>query len=846
MGNDLRYALRTLNRNRSFAAIAILSLALGIGANTAIFSVVDAVLLRWLPVKAPEQLYVVANVNSQGRQNPVWNYPDYCAFRDRSQSFLGLIAYSSTQPYGFSVQGESADRPASLAHGLLVSGNYFEVLGVQPAIGRLLNEEDDRKPGGGPYAVLSHNFWKRRFAGDPRVIGSMVRVNSYPLTIIGVAPGGFSGAEVGVSPDLFFPIMMRSELTNYRQWNNRNNWWLYVMGRLKPGVSPQRPEAELYAIGQQQEAENRRTAVNARFVNRAQPVKLLPGSQGYSQLRNRLSNPLVMLLIVVGLVLLIACANVANLLLARASARRREIAVRLAIGAGRIRLIRQLLTESLLLSLLGGAAGTLFSYLAVPILIDLVPRSGGAPVILNITPDLRILGFTMVVSLVAGVLFGLAPALQSTRTDVVSALKDDGAGAAGGGARFNLRKGLVIVQVALSLILLIGAGLFVRSLRNLQELDAGFRRDQVLIVSVDPLRSAYTRPQARVFYDRLLERVESLPGVQAAALSLITPLSGSRRNNYISIEGYQWKPGEPRIADLNPVGPRFFEIFGIPIVLGRDFRPEDSPAETPEPVSPTAIAPGAEPPITGPRVVIINESLAQRFFSGQNPVGRRLCIDQNFRTERSFEIIGVVKDARYFGLRAATEPMIYQALWRTGGESRSLSIRTHTDPQRLTEAVRREIHALDSTIPLLNARTIEEQVDNNVMQEKIVATLSSFFGLLALVLASVGLYGVMSHSVERRTREIGIRIALGAQSRGVLWFVLRDALLLVLVGAFLGILAAQAVSKFTESVLFGITTADPLSFVIATVTLLGIAVFASLIPARRATKIDPMAALRYE
>ncbi|MGH8248592.1 MAG: ABC transporter permease, partial [Gammaproteobacteria bacterium] len=311
MGNDLRYALRTLARNRGFAAVAILSLALGIGANTAIFTVVDAVLLRWLPVRSPERLFVVANVNLQGRPNPIWNYPDYSAFRDRNQSFDGLIAYSSTSPYGFSVQGESADTPASLAYGLLVSGNYFEVLGVQPALGRLLNQEDDRKPGGGPYVVLGHNFWKQRFGGDPRVIGRVVHLNRYPLTIVGVSSSGFTGAEVGVAPDLFVPIMMRSELTNYRQWNNRNNWWLYALGRLKPGVPQAQAEAELYVINQQQEAENRRTAVNPRFVNRAQPIRLLPGAQGYSQLRNRLSTPLVALMIVVGLVLLIACANVA-------------------------------------------------------------------------------------------------------------------------------------------------------------------------------------------------------------------------------------------------------------------------------------------------------------------------------------------------------------------------------------------------------------------------------------------------------------------------------------------------------------------------------------------------------
>jgi predicted permease len=848
MGNDLRYALRTLARNPGFAAVAILSLALGIGANTAIFTVVDAVLLRWLPVQSPEQLFVVARANTQGRPSPIWNYPDYVAFRDRSQSFEGLVAYSSTSPYGFSVQEESAVTGATLAYGLMVSGNYFKVLGVQPAAGRLLNEEDDRHPGGGPYAVLSYNFWRQRFGGDPRMIGKLVHLNRYPLTIVGVSRSGFTGAEVGVAPDLFVPILMRSEIlsTRFASWNNRNNWWLYALGRLKSGVPLTQAEAELHSISRQQEEENRRTAVNPRFVNPAQPVRLLPGAQGYSQLRNRLSTPLVALMIVVGLVLLIACANVANLLLARAAARRREIAVRLAIGAGRGRLIRQLLTESMLLSLFGGVAGIGFSYVAVPVLVDLAPLSGWTPIDLAVTPDLRILGFTFVISFVAGAVFGLVPALQSSRPDVVTALKDDAAASAAGGSKFNLRKALVVVQVALSLLLLIGAGLFVRSLRNLQDLDAGFRREQLLIAQVDPLRSGYKRTEARAFYERLRERIESLPGVRAVALASITPLGGSRWNDGISVEGYQWLPGERRYVDMNAVGPRFFETFKIPIVMGRDFRPEDSPVETPEPENLLTRAPGTAPPLTGPRVVIINEGMAKRFFSGQNPIGRRLCIDETFRMDRSYEIIGVVKDARYFGLRADTEPMIYQALWRPGAGSRSVCILTTGDPSALIGTLRREVRSIDSSIPVLNARTMEQQVDNNVMQEKIVATLSSFFGVLALVLASVGLYGVMAHSVARRTREIGIRMALGAQAASVLWLVLRDALLMVLIGAVVGIPVAHAVSRYAEGMLYGITRADALTFVLATIVLLGVAVFASLLPARRATRIDPITALRYE
>lgn len=839
---DLRYAVRVMRKNPGFTTVAVVSLALGIGANTAIFSLVDAVLLRTLPVKDPHQLYAVGRNPAQ--PSPVWNYPDYAAMRDRNTGFSGLIAYSGIQPAGFTV-GSPTDSRTEVALGVQVSGNYFQVLGVEPAAGRVLNPEDDRRPGAGPYIVLSHGFWRRRFGADPRVAGTTVRVNGYPFTIVGVAREGFTGIDTGVSPDFFAPLTMRTEITKRANWNNRNNWWIIVLGRLKPGASIPKLEAELYNIGRDMEAENRRTALDQRFVNRALEVKLLPAARGYSWFRNRLSKPLVVLLIVVGVVLLIACANVANLLLARAAGRKQEIAVRLAIGSGRARLVRQLLIESTLLAFLGGIAGLAFAYFGVRVLMALMPYSGWAPVSLQVNPDARVLGFTFAVCVATGTLFGLAPALQSTRPELVPALKQE-SGSTGTREGFRLRKSLVVLQVALSVVLLIGAGLFVRTLANLRNVDAGFHKERVLFVMVEPDRVGYKGQRLRSFYERLLERVEGLPGVRSAALARITPLGGSRWNDIVQVPGYQPKEKFESV-DQNAVGPRFFETMGIPIVLGRDFRPEDSPAFSPDPVEHQQ--PGAPPrpeDIAGPRVAVVNESFQKEYFGGENPIGKRFSVGMKSTPEESFEIIGVVKDARYFGLRDATQPMCYQALWRPGASSRTLTLRTTGDPKLLIEAVRRELRALDATVPILQARSIEQQTDNNLLAERLIATLAGFFGLLAMLLAAVGLYGVMAQSVTGRTREMGIRMALGADRSSLLWMVQREALILVAIGTVIGVPAALAITKYAASFLYGVEARDPWVTAGATAFLAAVAMFASYVPARRASLLDPNRALRYE
>jgi predicted permease len=843
LSGDLRFALRSMRKSPAFTAVAVLSLALGIGANTAIFTLVDTVLLRLLPVQSPGELYIVMQSRGAG-SSPAWTYPDYHAIATRNTTFQGIAAHGLL-PAGFTAEGDGADQPAQLVQGVFVTGNYFDVLGVKPLLGRTLNMEDNRAEGVGPNIVLSYAFWQRRFNGEARVIGRKARVNGSPVTVVGVAPKGFEGVELGRAPDFFVPAMMRTAMTDRGNWNNRNNSWLLLIGRIKPGVQITRSEAELHVITRQEEQAERRTRADHRHINSAGIPKLLPGSQGYSGLRIRLGPPLIILMVVVGLVLLIACANVANLLLAQAAARQREIAVRLAIGAGRARLIGQLLTESIVLSLAGGVLGLGLSFFGVAYLMRFIPQGGFVPIRFSVSPDWRILVFTLAVSLLTGILFGLVPALQATRPSLSSALKEEGAGSTAGRSRFNLRKALVAAQVALSLLLLIGAGLFLRSLQNLDNLDTGFRRTHVVSISIDPGRNGYKGQRVRDFYERLREAAENAPGVLSASLSSITPLAGSRWNQNVSVEGRPWKDGERSVIDQNAVGPRFFETFGIPMIAGRDFRVEDNPSYTRTIPEGRPFGPQPEE-LEGPRVVIVNEHVANRFFPNENPIGKRLSLTETYAPERSYEIVGVVKAASYFGLRGATEGMIYQSAWRPGAAPKQLNIRTSGDIQPAVDAVRSAARELDPTIPILSVNTIEQMIDSNIMQEKLIASLSSFFGAVALLLAAVGLYGVMAHMVTRRRREIGIRMALGAQRGAVMRLVLWDAMLMVITGAAIGIPIALSVTHFARTFLYGVEARDPLSTVFSTLVLLAVAGLASYLPARRATRVDPMVALRYE
>jgi len=845
---ELRYALRMLRKTPGVTAVAVISLALGIGANTAIFSLVDAMLLKQLPVKAPEELYQAAR-GQRSRPGTSWNYPDYRALAGRSRSFNGIAAYSwATQAMGMQLAGAGAGSVAELAYTSLVSGNYFEVLGAGAAIGRLLTPEVDAAPGASPYAVLSYDYWRRRFGSDPGVIGRELRLNGHPFTIIGVSRRGFRGADVTSSPDIFIPIMMRTEVLGmpYTIWNTRDYWWLAVIGRIKPGVDLKQAEAEMTAIGKAAEDEDRRARSGGGASARA--AILLPAAHGYSYTRSQIERPLVIVMVVVGVVLLIACANLASLMLARGAARQRETAVRLALGAARSRLAGQMFAESLLIALAGGAAGLAFAYFGIRALLGMMPQTSWMQVSITVSPDLRLLGFTFGVTLLTAVLFGIVPALRAARPDLAPALKEDAAGATGA-ARITLRKGLVVVQVALSLLLLVGAGLFVRSLSNLRDIDLGFRSERTVIATIDPSASRYEGQRLRNFYERLRADAARLPGVESVSLARITPLSGSRWNGDLSVEGYQPATEAGRRAmqsvDMNAVSPRYFETVGIPLLLGRDFRDEDNPPYSPDPPK-TLLERLQAPELPGPRVAIVNESFAKRFLAGRSPVGARLCLQKEYDAARAYEIVGLVKDAHYFGLREAPEPMVYVPLWRMIPTGAALCVRAGREAPGLIDGIRRVTAAIDPAVPVLRTRTVERQIDEDILQERVVAKLASFFGLLAVMLAGIGLYGVVSYSVARRTREIGIRMALGAQRGAVLWLVLRDAALLVGLGAAIGIPAALAATRLVKTLLFGVGAQDPATVVAGALVLGAAAALACFLPARRATRVAPNTALRYE
>ncbi len=569
---------------------------------------------------------------------------------------------------------------------------------------------------------------------------------------------------------------------------------------------------------------------------------MLAASGGYNYIRKGLEKPLVVLMIVVALVLLIACANVANLMLARATARQREIAIRLAIGAGRARLIAQLVTESLVMAVIGGIAGIGIAWWGVRLLVKFFPRQS-VPYDFDFSPDWRVLAFSFGACVLVGLLCGIAPAIQSTRPNLTAALKSESA--AGGRIRFDTRRALVVLQVALSLLLLIGAGLFVRTLSNLEKLDPGFQRESVLLVDTNPRGLGYKEQQNRDFYDRLMERVRRVPGVRTASLANITPLSGSQMNAGVAVEGYVRPADEKPWVNMNDVSDDYFATLGIPIVAGRDFRPEDNPATSPDP--PIRKPGDKESPLSAPApVAIVTEAFAEKYLAGQNPIGKRFTRSDKFDIAKSFEIVGVVKDANYFDLRKKVEPMAYLPVWRLGAGPQTLCVRTSGKPELVTNAIRREIAATDAAIPVLDTETLAEQFDDNIANERAVSTLCGFFGGLAVVLAAIGLYGVMAYTVTRRYREIGIRMALGAEPGRVLWLVLQDTLWMVGIGAAIGLPAAFGVTRLIKSFLFGLTPQDPMSIVLATIGLMVVTGLAGYFPARRATRVDPLVALRQE
>jgi predicted permease len=840
---DARWAFRSLRRAPASSAIAVVSLALGIGANTAIFSLIHALLLRTLPVPSPQELRFVA-ANAPNPQVS-WNYPDYVAFRDGTD--LPLAAASGVEAIGLQASSAGAGDAAELAQGQFVSGNYFAVMGVAPEVGRLFNAAEDRQFGASPYAVLSDDYWRARFAGDPRIVGRTIRVSGYPLTVIGVVRRGFKGTDPTSSPGLYVPMTMYTEVSRVALgvWNTRHYWWFRIIGRLPPGASVAPLEARLTNLVRAQDEAERRENPRMGRSGKALVIRLMPGARGYTYSRNTLEQPLLVLMAMVGAVLLVSCANVANVLLARGAGRGRELAIRVAMGAGRARIVSQLLTESLVMALAGGMAGTLLAYAGTgPLLGRFVPQMGSSRVAIDVSPDILVFSFTMAISVLTGVVAGLAPAMQASRPVLVPALKADTAGAVGS-LRAALRRLLVVGQVAVSLLLLVGAALFARSLGNLKDLDPGFRRDRLAIAFVEPGRNGYKGQRLRDFLERLRDLVERVPGVQSASLASISPLAGMQWNGDFAVEGYPWASHDERAVDMNAVGPRFFETMGIPLILGREFAPGDNPTSLPDPRERLSREP--DPELPGPLHVIVNESFARRYLAGGSPLGRRLSLTETFDAARAYDVVGVVRDVRYFGLKEKPEPMIYVPVWRGGFlSSLSLAIRTRGEVAGLGESIRSVLHRIDAAVPLRSVRTAEQQVDEDIVRERLVATLASVFGGLALLLAAIGLYGVIAYLVVCRTREIGIRLALGAGRRSVLWLVTRETAVLVVAGTAVGLGTALALSKFVASLLYGIDPHDPATAAVGVAGLTAVAAVAVLIPARRALAIEPNQALRDE
>lgn len=828
---DLRYGFRVLRASPGFAAVAVLSLALGIGANTSIFSVVNAALLRPLPVTDPDRLTFVFNGTAR---NP-WStssYPDYLDYRDKNEVFSDLLTYSS-----ITLSARVEDQ-TDLISGSIVSGNFFDVLGLRAALGRTFTPEEDKTPNAHPVAVISHGLWQQRFAGDPSIIGQQMALNGHSFTIVGVTPAGFNGPEVLENNDIYVPTMMQplvrpprggfSGDMNPDLLSRRGSRWMKMIGRLKPGVSFDKAQAAMTTIAsglaQAYPESNQNTIATLFPVSKVDPV-------GYPQLLSVAG----LLLFVVGIVLLIACANVANLLLARASARRREIAVRLAMGASRSRLIRQLLTESMLISLAGGVAGLLLASWTTDVLRTATPPDGIFSFTLDYHLDGRVLAFTFALSLLTGVIFGLAPALQASRPNLVPALKDEASDAAQGYRRLNLRNVLVVAQVALSLVLLIGAGLFLRSLSNAQSIDPGFAADKILDAQLNINLLRYTKTQGQQFYGEVIERIEALPGVESATLARVVPMTGGGRTSSFHIQGRQGSDNVDRgegggpsdnadTTNSNVVGLKYFSTMGISLLLGRDFAAQDNEK--------------------APPVAIVNESFARRYFVEGNVLGQRL----SFRGDNGpwSEIVGVVRDSKYRTLGENPRPSVYVPLAQNHETGMTLHVRTSGNPLNIAAQVRQEVQALDQNLAVTNLQPLSEVVAASLFAARMGAVLLAIFGLLALVLAAIGLYGVMSYAVSRRTHEIGIRMALGAGKGNVLNLVLKEGLTLVGAGVALGVVVAAAATRVLTSFLYGVNPLDAATFALIPVVLAAVALLASYLPARRAAKVDPMVALRYQ
>jgi predicted permease len=824
LAQDIRYAGRTLRANPGFAATAILSLALGIGANTAIFSILNAVMLRSLPVEDPRQLVQVGapragntSPMSVAFTNPIWEQ-----VRDHQQAFSGSLAFD-TDRFDLAAGGES-----HFAEGIWASGDFFRVLGVPAMRGRVFTPGDDLHGGGhaGPVAVISYGFWKRYYAADPEIVGKTIRLNRHPFTIVGVTPPWFTGLDVDKHYDVAIPIGCEPIFhTDSSALDDRSWWWLRIVGRLQPGETAKQAEARMQALAPEV---NRATlpqnwGANGQRKYLQRSFALLPAATGFSDTGRDYRTALFTLMVVVGLVLLIACANIANLLLARATARQREISIRMAIGAARRRVIRQLMSESLLLSVFGAAGGLLFAIWGSSLLVRFLSKAG-SELQLDTAPDLRVLAFTMGVALLTGILFGLAPAWRATSVSPNNVLKEHGRGLAS--ARFGLGRALVAGQVALSLMLLVGAALFLGTFRNLLHTDLGFNSRNVLLIQADMMQSNIPPKQRPPVYRAIVERLRAIPGVAAASSSVLTPIGRGQWDGNVTPEGYSSKRQEDTQVYFNRVSPGYFATMRQPLMSGRDFSAHDD--------------------LGAPKVMLITESAARRFFVQANPLGKT--IGARFPgTLETYQVIGVVKDAKYAAVDEGLTLTVYVACAQDmfPFPEVTFEVRSAQPVETVIPAVRAAIGEVNRGISL-EFRNFETQVNESLLQPRMVALLSAFFGGLALLLAMIGLYGVTAYGVARRQSEIGIRMALGAQPASVIWLVLRDVAAMLAIGTLLGLAASLAAGRLVATLLYGVKPYDVAPLAIAAVVL-GIATgIAAYLPAHRAARLDPMAALREE
>lgn len=833
--SDLRYGARSLLRGPLFTVVVVMTLALGIGANTAIFTLVNAVLIRSLPVESPEELYVLGNDQRRGmmtsdqpfeRDSSLFSYPLFLDFRESTEAFEDLAAFSSYSIDAYaSAEGPAPGESLERVHVQLVSGNFFSLLGVPAAVGRTLLPIDNQNPGAHPVAVISHGLWTRRFARGSGVIDREIELSGTRYTIVGVAPQTFRGVTLGHSIDVWVPLMMQAEIMREASHlDDRETMWLRIIGRLDPAMTAANGALRTNDLFRRLVAGTASSQVSEesrqRIVGLA--TELVPFSRGFSPLRIRYAEPLVFLMVIVGLVLLIACANVGNLQLARAASREQEVAVRMALGSSRSRLLRHLLTESLILALLGGALGLLVARWTISLLLGLI-STRAVPIDVGI--DLRVLGFTVLLSIASVLLFGLMPAWRATRTELSAALKREAGVSDSPGLGWGLREALLVSQVAISLPLLVAAGLLLASLQNLRAEETGMSPDEVLLAFIDPQGAGYETDRLSSLYQRLLGSIEALPDVESASLAMYGTFGGGRRVLAASIDGSSPQSDAETRIENDLVTPEYFATIGAQILAGRNLVESDRE--------------GAAP------VAIVNQAFARRFYGGDSPLGRRFGVEGD-ESSRQIEIVGVVRDFKKGSLRGETEPAAYFPLAQEINPVNTIFVRTREQPVASSAQLRLAISEIAPDLPILAVRPLSEEIERTLQQDKMISKLAVVFGALALVLASLGLYGVVAYGVARRTREIGVRIALGALRRQVVWMALKNALMLVVMGIAIGLAAALALGRLMSSLLFGLDPANLETLFIAALMLIGVTLAAGYWPARRASHLDPIQALRQE